>query len=58
MLPGESRIICMDWDMLPGLDLCDTDSAQYLITAGCDRDDLDRDLSEVIFQLSFLSLSV
>ena len=45
MLPDGTRIICMIWHMLPGLDLCYADPAQPLRTAGEELDDLDHDLS-------------
>ena len=39
--------MCMIQDPFPGLDLYYTDPAQHLITADCDLDYLDRDLSDV-----------
>ena len=56
MLPGGTHIICMRWDMFPGLDLYFTDPAQYLITAGQDLNDLDSDLNRSCF-LCILSTS-
>ena len=50
MLPDGSRVVCVIYDMNPGLDLCCTDPAQHLITADQDLDDFDDiyvgDLSE------------
>lgn len=34
MLKGGSCIMCMVWDMAPGLDVCCTDRAQHMMTAG------------------------
>ena len=47
MLPGGSRVTCMIWEMLPGLDLYYTDPLQHLITAGEELDDLGHDLSDL-----------
>ena len=43
MLLAKSQIICMIWDVFPGLDLYYTDPAQHLIAAGLDPDDLSVD---------------
>ena len=44
MLSGESRINLQDAGQVsPWLDLCYTDPAKHLITAGWDVDDLDCD---------------
>ena len=45
MLPGERRIICMVWRILPASDLYYADHAQHILTEGLYRDDLNRDLS-------------
>ena len=50
MFPGGSRKFCIIYDRLPGLDLYYPDSAQHLVTAAYDPDDLghlDHDLSHV-----------
>ena len=59
MLPGGSRTICITWHTFPGWDLYSTctDPAEHLTTAASGSivddidaiDDLDRDLSEVLF---------
>ena len=50
MLPGGSRMMCMIWDMFPGLDLCYADPAQSLTTVGEEIDYLDHELSH-LFEL-------
>ena len=40
MLLVGRRIVCMNWDMIPGLDMYGTDPAQHLMTAGQDIGDL------------------
>ena len=50
MLPGGSRMMCMIWDMFPGLDLYYADPAQSLTTVGEEIDYLDHELSH-LFEL-------
>ena len=41
MLPAESCMVFVMWDMLPGFDLYNTDPAQHVIAAGLDPRDVD-----------------
>ena len=47
MFPGGNRISCMVEHIYPGWDVHHRETAQHLITAGYDLDDLDRDLSRM-----------
>ena len=56
MLQGGSRIICIVYDMFPGLDLYHAHPAQHIIPAGEEPDDLDRDLSDLYEMQTLLLL--
>ena len=47
MFPGGNRICCMVEHIHPGWDVHHRETAQHLITAGYDLDNLDRDLSDM-----------